>query len=56
MAGTEGADRAGWRRAPGGYDKNRIASLSEMEPQEGSELLQVSTESLQLCVGGLGRL
>ena len=27
--------------AQGGYDKNRIASPSEMEPEEGSELWQV---------------
>lgn len=43
-------------QGPCRYDKNRIASPSEMGPEEGSELLQVSTESLQLCVGGLGRL
>lgn len=41
MARTEGGDRAGRCRAPGGYDKNRIASPSEMEPEEGSELWQV---------------
>ena len=38
------------------HSRGDIASPSEMEPEEGSELLQVSTESLQLCVRGLGRL